>query len=45
MYADDHQIFHSGHNLEEVKAKLSVSAAGSGNKVVSGMSPTYWPET
>ena len=26
MYADDHQIYHSGHDLVEVKSKLSESA-------------------
>ena len=26
MYADDHQIYHSGHDLEEVTSQLSVSA-------------------
>ena len=26
MYADDHQIYHSGHDLVEVTSKLSESA-------------------
>ena len=26
MYADDHQIYQSGHDLEEVSSQLSVSA-------------------
>ena len=25
MYADDHQMYHSGHNQEEVTSKLSAS--------------------